>query len=139
MAVWIDHSSAIIAVFLGEAQPANASILANLHYDGLVDGWLLRRLVAYRHIHWQQLCEQVAQHLGPNDDILIVGPGQAKHKLRCEIEGHGGMKGRVLAIETEPRVSDEHLVAIADAFHRSDAARSKIGACRERQQEHALP
>ena len=114
--VWIDRHMSVVAVFLGRQDLVHRAGSADSDDERVVDGWLLQRFAAYRREHWQQLCEQTVSHLGPNDDILIIGPGQAKHTLRCEIEQYSGMKGRIRALQTEPRMTDQQLVALSSTL-----------------------
>ena len=114
--VWIDKHMSIVAVFLGPQATAHRVRSDGNGDEAIVDGWLLQRFTTYRREHWQQLCEQTVARLGPNDDILIVGPGQAKHALRDEIEQYSGMKGQIRALQTEPRMTDQQLVALSSTL-----------------------
>ena len=58
-------------------------------------------------------------HLGPVDEILILGPGQAKHELNNRIEHHKGLKGKVMDLVSAPEISELELITQAEAFFKS--------------------
>ena len=117
VAVWIDHHAAIIATFIGERLKQEEELLPDLNLQDHGRGWTQRRIEAHHHEQWKHFCEEIVEHMGSVDEILIVGPGQAKHELRRQIEHHKGLRGKVLALQTASRMTENELVAHAEAFY----------------------
>jgi len=69
--------------------------------------------------------EEVIDHLGSVDEILILGPGQAKHELSNRIEHHKGLKGKVIDLVNAPEMSEVELIAQAEAFFKSLAENTR--------------
>ena len=89
-------------------------------------GWAQHRIEAHRHEVLKHYYEDVIQHLGPVDEILILGPGQAKHELHRSIEHHKGLKGKVMALHGVSRMNEQQVIAEAEQFFalESQASRS---------------
>jgi hypothetical protein len=58
----------------------------------------------------QQFYDALLSHLEPVDDILILGPGQAKHELRQQIDRCRGLKGKVVGIHNASTLAQVELV-----------------------------
>jgi hypothetical protein len=92
VAIWIDHQTAILTMFVG-AHPDAEEIFhssAGPHTHG--GGWSQHRIDAHRHEVLNHYYDEVIHHLGPVDEILILRPGQAKYELHRRIEHHKGLK-----------------------------------------------
>ena len=85
VAIWVDHREAIMVLFVGDHLDREKEILAGA--DSPVRDVNLPRyhLETHRHEVLKQYYDDVIQRLGPVDEILILGPGQAKHELRKRI------------------------------------------------------
>jgi len=116
VAVWLDQRIAILVAFEGECLEAEEEIVseAGPHTHG--GGWSQHRIEAHRHELLKHFYEEIVDHLGAVDEILIVGPGQAKHDLRKHIEHHKGLKGKVVELETVDKMTEKELVARAESF-----------------------
>jgi hypothetical protein len=115
VAIWIDHHEAMLLVF--EVGPFPSSLP---HGPG--DGWSQHRVDAQRYPLMQQYYDVVLSHLEPQDEILILGPGQAKRELCQWIEQHGGLKGKVVGLHHASRLADVELVFPAGEVWRSEEA-----------------
>lgn len=73
----------------------------------------------------RQFFGEVATALAGIDQILVVGPGNAKNEFRHELEArHQAIAKHVLAYETSDHPSDGELLAVARKyFKRVDALR----------------
>lgn len=120
VAIWIDHREAILIAFLGKEVAGEAALHseAGPHTHG--GGWSQHRIDAHRHEVLKHFYEEIVQHLGRVDEILILGPGQAKHELYQSIDHHRGLKGKVLAVRTAPRMTEAQVIAEAEAYFDSD-------------------
>lgn len=113
--IWIDNHEAILLAF--EVGPFDSSVGQN---PG--DGWSLHRVDAERYSLTQQYYGAVLYHLQPEDEILILGPGQAKRELRQQIEQPGILKGKVIGLQYASRLADVELVSPTSGEWRLDDA-----------------
>ena len=125
IAIWIDHREAILIAFRGEVVTGEEEILseAGPHTHG--GGWAQHRIEAHRHEMLKHYYEEVIQHLGPVDEILILGPGQAKHELHGTIEHHKGLKGKVIDLRSVSRMTEQQVIAEAEQFFDSESQASR--------------
>ncbi len=103
IAIWIDRHEAILLAF--EAGPFGGSVP-----PGPGDRWSQHRVDAQQYPSTQQYYEVVLSYLEPQDEILILGLGQAKHELRQRIEQQGSLKGQVVGLQHASRLSEVELV-----------------------------
>jgi hypothetical protein len=116
VAIWIDHREAILITFYGEIFISEEELFseAGPHTHG--GGWAQHRIEAHRHEILKHYYDEVIGHLGPVDEILILGPGQAKHELNRSIDHHKGLKGKVMAVHGTDRLTEKEFVAEAEQF-----------------------
>ena len=116
VAIWIDHREAILITFYGEIVISEEELFseAGPHTHG--GGWAQHRIEAHRHEILKHYYDEVIGHLGPVDEILILGPGQAKHELNRSIDHHKGLKGKVMAVRGTDRLTEKEIVAEAEQF-----------------------
>ena len=114
VAIWIDHRDAILITLRGEQVTGEEELSskAGPHTHG--GGWSQHRIEAHRHEVLKRYYEEVIQHLGPVDEILLLGPGQAKHELRQSIEHHKGLRGKVMAVCGASRLTEQEVIAEAE-------------------------
>jgi hypothetical protein len=91
VAIWIDRREAILFAF--EVDPFDGSVP---HRPG--DDWSQYRVDARSYPLRQEYYDAVLSHLGSQDEIWILGPGQMKRELRQRIEQQGGLKGKVVGL-----------------------------------------
>ena len=102
-AIWIDFYQAVLLVF--DVDPLQRSML------GRPDGrWSQLRVDARQYRNVQHYYEAVLSLLKPQDEILILGPDQAKRELLQRIEGRQGASGKVVGMYDASRLSEVDLV-----------------------------
>jgi peptide subunit release factor 1 (eRF1) len=119
--IWIDHREAIVIAFRGEAVIGEEEFFSEAGPRTHGGGWSQHRIEAHRHEMLKHYYEEVLQHLGPVDEILVLGPGQAKHELHRSIEHHKGLKGKVMAVRSADRLTEQEVVAEAKQFFDSES------------------
>ena len=120
VAIWIDHREAILIAFRGEAVIGEEELFSEAEPRTHGGGWSQHRIEAHRHEMLKHYYEEVIQHLGPVDEILILGPGQAKYELHQRIEHHKGLRGKVMAMRGTSRLTEQEIVAEAEQFFGSE-------------------
>ncbi len=132
--MWIDHQKAVIAV-ISSAGEKTLEIRSNVDKQpGRIDG--VRSTEPFeahsvqsdgcrerRHTdHLNRFYEEVIAAIREAESLLIFGPGEAKGELIKRLE-HDKLGGRVLAMETEDKMTDHQIVAkIRDYFQMAHAA-----------------
>jgi stalled ribosome rescue protein Dom34 len=119
--VWIDHATAHVYAFARESLTELACIRArdtgmgHLHHKAGTPG------PGHNEID-RLLLEQTADALEGASEILIVGPGQARHALSNFLDAHRPATAqRVVGVEAADRCSDSDLHAVAqELFLRTD-------------------
>jgi len=125
VAIWIDRRSATVLTFTRDNLEREQEFLSNAGPHTHGGGWSQRRIEAHRHEMLKHFYEEVIDHLGSVDEILILGPGQAKHELSNRIEHHKGLKGKVIDLVNAPEMSEVELIAQAEAFFKSLAENAR--------------
>ena len=112
-AVWIDHNEALVAILTDAHLMHEKEILskAGPHTHG--GGWSQKRIQAHRHALLDQFYEQVAQNLTGADEIMIYGPGQAKHELYQHLNRHKDLTQRILRLVTTDKLSEREFIRLA--------------------------
>jgi hypothetical protein len=125
VAIWIDHREAILIAFRGDVVIGEEELFseAGPHTHG--GGWAQQRIEAHRHEMLKHYYEEVIQHLEPVDEILILGPGQAKHELHHSVDHHKGLRGKVVAVRSASVLSEHELIAEAGQFFASEIRESQ--------------
>ena len=125
VAIWIDHREAILITLKGARVTDEEEIFseAGPHTHG--GGWSQHRIEAHRHEVLKHYYEEVIGHLGPVDEILILGPGQAKHELHHSVDHHKGLRGKVVAVRTAPSLTEQEIVAEAEHFFDVESLESR--------------
>jgi stalled ribosome rescue protein Dom34 len=108
--VFIDHAQARI-FHVDESDPQGA-VLAPAPRP---ETRRTRRLGDGKREHGdRRFLEEVAANLKGNDEILVVGPGQAKNELIRHLEAHAkDVEKCVVGVETVDHPTDHQLVALA--------------------------
>ena len=115
IAIWIDSHQAILLA--SEAEPFGLSRLRRPR-----EGWSQGRVDAQQYPGTQRYYGAVLSHLEPLDEILILGPGQAKLELRHEIEQQGGLRGRVVELHNASRLAEVEVIFPTREAWRSEKA-----------------
>jgi hypothetical protein len=120
VALWIDLQQAILLAF--EAEPLDGSAL---HRPG--EGRSQDRVGAHQYPSTQQYFGAVLSYLKPRDEILILGPGQAKLELRHQIEQQGGLKGKVVGLHDACRLAKVEVVfPTSEPWHSENAGEVQV-------------
>jgi hypothetical protein len=120
VAIWIDHREAILITFRGEEVTGEVELFSEVGPRTHGGGWSQHRIEAHRHEVLKHYYAELIQYLGPVDEILILGPGQAKHELHHSIDHHKGLRGKVVAARSSPRLTEQELIAEAEEFFASE-------------------
>lgn len=51
--------------------------------------------------------------------LYLLGPGEAKHELRRELEKVKALRGRIMAVETRDKMSDSEISTAVKYFFRN--------------------
>lgn len=111
VAIWIDHHEAILLAF-------EVGSFASLVPQRPGDGWSEYRVDDQQYPLLQQYYDAVLSHLKSEDEIWILGPGQAKRELHHQIEQQGALKGKVVGLYHASKLAQVELI-----FPTSDAWR----------------
>jgi peptide subunit release factor 1 (eRF1) len=116
VAIWVDHREAIVITFRGDEITGEDEFFseAGPHTHG--GGWAQHRIESHRHEMLKHYYEEVVQHLGSVDEILLLGPGRAKYELHHAIDHHKGLRGKVVAVRSASRLTEEQVIAEAEEF-----------------------
>jgi hypothetical protein len=117
VAIWMDPQQAILLAF--ETEPFDRS---TPHKPGRGGSWSQDCVDARRYPSKQQYYDAVLSHLEPQDEILILGPGQAKLELRHQIEQQGGLKGEVGGLYYASRLANVEVIFPTSEAWRSERA-----------------
>lgn len=116
VAIWVDHHEAFLAKFQDEQLDREEEIYSHAGPHTHGGGWSQHRIDAHRHEQLNHFYDEILEHLGTVDEILILGPGQAKHELRSRIEHHKGLRGKVVQLKTTDKISEEQFTKEAEAY-----------------------
>ena len=125
VAIWIDHREAILIAFRGEAVIGEEELFSEAGPRTHGGGWAQHRIETHRHEILKHYYDDVIQHLGPVDEILILGPGQAKHELHHSIDHHKGLRGKVVAVNSASRLTEQEVIAEAEQVFASESPESR--------------
>ena len=119
VAIWIDHRIAFIVYVpdsrfhngkniwveegLGNGEPGHSLQHQNGH-----------RQEALKRFYDKVICQ--LKHLIHVNEILIMGPGQAKYEFRHRINHHKVLKGKIADIQNASRMSEKELKAFASQY-----------------------
>lgn len=109
IAIWIDRHQAYVVRF-------GADLLDRRLAHTADHGWSQYRVDARRYLRMQQYYDAVLTYLEPGDEVLLLGPDQAKRELYQLIERHGGSKGSVVALYPASRLAEADLVFPTDGI-----------------------
>jgi stalled ribosome rescue protein Dom34 len=113
VAVWIDHREAIVINFKNAHLLREEEIFseAGPHTHG--GGWSQKKIESHRHAILDHFYEQVVRDLAGADEIVIYGPGQAKHELHQHILRSKALEKRVTRLITTDKLGDQQFIRMA--------------------------
>ena len=135
--LWIDHREAVIVLLSGKepetaripslvekqlrraGEPANGPFCAQeVPPDDSREREYQGDLARYY--------DKVISHLRTADEILIFGPGEAKHELKKRLEKNKSTP-RILTLETDDKMTEPQIVAHVRQHFRPEAHRKGAG------------
>jgi stalled ribosome rescue protein Dom34 len=122
--LWIDHRKAVI-VMVSDAGEETKEIGSNMEGNVHAPGRSRAEESSTEDIRDRQFGNQLDRYYDEvvdavrnADTILIFGPGEAKGELKKRL-GHARIKGRVLEMETEDKMTDRQIAAKVREHSRS--------------------
>ena len=119
--VWIDHKKAVIvSIVAGEVttRTLTSDVGAHPHYSGSREGGGEKK---YEERHNQDLdryYDDVIDHLGKPDALLVFGPGEAKQQLKERLGGSKELSESMVAVESTDKLTDPQIVAKVKEHYR---------------------
>lgn len=110
IAIWVDHREAILVILKDAHLLREKEIFseAGPHTHG--GGWSQKRIEAHRHTVLELYYDEIAQNLTRADEIIIYGPGQAKHELYQHINHNKVLGQRVIDLVTTDKLSEQEFI-----------------------------
>ena len=122
--LWIDHREAVIVFVTGQAEEIKL-ISSNIEKPHGHSGASVRADdVRQRELteHLNNYYDEVIAALRPAEDILLMGPGEAKGELKKRLERHP-LNGRLIEVETVDKMTEPQIVAqVREHFRQQSAA-----------------
>lgn len=111
--VWLDHREAILLSFNDAHLLHEEELFSDVAPHTHGGGWSQRRIETHRHAILDHFYEEIIQNLTGADEILIYGPGQAKHELHQHISHNKALNQRVLDLITTDKLNEQELIRTA--------------------------
>lgn len=126
--IWVDHKEAII-VLVENAETSIEHVESNTesHFRP-TGGWKSSGTNVAQSVSKEQTADERKKHqlhdfyqmiikkADKGEKIFIFGPGEAKCELKKEIEKIKGQHGRIAAVETSDRLTENQIVAKVKLF-----------------------
>ena len=115
--IWIDHSrTAIIkANKIAEVEIHWMKSEVEPHIHGSADSNEHLTIVNQqqheerRHNQMKAFSREIIKQMGDADEIVVFGPGTAKHEFKHELEDHKPLAGKLKGVETTDELSEAEL------------------------------
>jgi stalled ribosome rescue protein Dom34 len=118
--VWIDHKRAVIvSVSAGRATTTivESEVGAHPRYSGQPGAGGEKKYEARHGQHLDEYYDEVIRHLAEPEELLIIGPGEAKLELRKRLERSKSRAKPTIDVETADKLTDPQIVArVKDHF-----------------------
>ena len=112
--VWIDHKNAVI-VSASEGHVTTKTLASDVgahpHFGGQQDGGGEKKYEERRRQSLDRYCDEVIDHLGEPEALLIFGPGEAKLQLKERLGHSKTLSDRIVGVETTDKLTDPQIVA----------------------------
>lgn len=112
--VWIDHKKAVI-VSASEGRVTTrtleSDVAAHPHFGGQQDGGGEKKYEERHRESLDRYYDEVIDHLGTPEALLIFGPGEAKLELKERLGRSRAPARPVVEITTADRLTDPQIVA----------------------------
>jgi stalled ribosome rescue protein Dom34 len=123
LAIWVDHREASVVVIEDGRIIKREKIESRIDKEEHHPDWSRSHLQARKQEHLNRFYEAIVHQIDPRDEILILGPGLAKHELDHHIRLRRALKNQVIGLESAPRLPVHEMVERA----RNAGAGSRIG------------
>ncbi|MCB0209536.1 MAG: hypothetical protein KDJ52_09410 [Anaerolineae bacterium] len=119
--IWLDQRKAMVFTFTAHQLSTQKEIYSNVDAHNGHDSSTYHTKGHQREV-LNHFYEDVLQHLGIVDNILILGPGQAKYGLRQHIKSHHhkALKNTDITLENAPYLTTSELLDRAETFFKFD-------------------
>jgi hypothetical protein len=118
--IWVNHREAVVAVFVGSFPSNWMEIYGKGPHPERIGDWLVYGVEAHRHESLKGFHDEIMRHLTPADAILLVGPGEPKHRLARHMTQQGNHLGQIVHSDTVANLTEAELLAFAAAFFEVD-------------------
>jgi peptide subunit release factor 1 (eRF1) len=112
-AIWIDHREAILASFNNAHLLHEEELFSGVAPHTHGGGWSQQRIESHRHAVLDHFYEEIIRNLTGADEIIIYGPGQAKHELCQHISRNKALNQRVLDLVITDKLSEHQFICKA--------------------------
>lgn len=112
--IWIDHKKAVIVSLSGgrvTTKTLESGVGAHPHFAGQQDGGGEKKYEERRGQDLDRYYDEVIGQLSDTDELLILGPGEAKLELKERLSRSKAHAERTIEIETTDRLTDPQIVA----------------------------
>jgi len=120
LTIWIDHRAAILVYFPGDRFQNGKNVWIE---EGL-NGEKRDHSLQHRNGHHQEALKHYYKHIIDKlrhmvhiNDIIIMGPGQAKYELRRHIDQHKFLKGKIRSIQNASQMSEAEIKTLASQYY----------------------
>ncbi len=127
--IWIDHSKAFIIKSnkLAEMEIRGFGSEVESHHRGGNDDEHVtianqHRYEERRSNEMKAFSREVITHLSDADEIVIFGPGTAKHAFQNELETHKALSTKIKGLETTDQLSEAEMKDFVKDFFKLPAA-----------------
>lgn len=121
--IWIDHAKAFVLKGnkLGEFEVQHFASEVEPHTYGGEGGEHItianqERQNERRHNEMKAFSREIVKHLNDADEIVIFGPGTAKHEFKHELEDHKVLAEKLKGVETTDSLSEADLKAFVKSY-----------------------
>jgi stalled ribosome rescue protein Dom34 len=123
VAVWVDHREAIVTIFKDAHLLHEEEIFSEANPQTHGDHLSKKHIQAHQHAILEHFYKEIIQDLKSADQVIIYGPGQAKHELAKHIQADKSLQGHILDVIATEKMTETELNnrALADfkAAHRA--------------------
>ncbi len=113
IAIWVDHREAIMAIFTDAHLLQEEELFSGVGPHTHGGGWSQQRFESHRRATLDHFYEEITQNLNSADEIIIYGPGQAKHELEQHINRYKGVSKHVIDLVTTDKLDDQQFIRMA--------------------------
>jgi stalled ribosome rescue protein Dom34 len=112
--MWIDHKQAVIVSVSADrvsTTVVESQVGAHPHFGGQQDGGGEKKYEE-RHTHrLERFYDEVIRQMGAPDEILVLGPGEAKVEFEARLNQSHPKARREITVEAADKLTDSQLVA----------------------------